>query len=186
MLEEIYFATGNLNKFKEAKEIFEKETSEAALEHFEFRHREIRSDSIEEIAKESVEAAYGGLGKPVFVEDTGLFIDALNGFPGTYSAWVQAKLGCSGILKLLEGVEDRKAKFEACIAFHNGNGIKTFKGVCEGRIAENERGESGFGYDPIFIPKGESSTFAESIELKNKYSHRYKSLLELISYLENL
>ena len=180
----MYFATGNPNKFKEAKEIFEKENLE--LEHFEFKHTEIRSDSIEEIASESVEVAYKELGKPVFVEDTGLFVDALNGFPGTYSAWVQKKLGCNGVLKLLEGVDDRKARFEACIAFHDGNAIKTFKGVCEGIIAENERGKSGFGYDPIFVPKSELSTFAESIELKNKYSHRYKSLLELIDYLKKL
>jgi len=180
----IHFATGNPNKFKEAREIFEKE--ELELEHFEFKHREIRSESIEEIASESVESAYKELGKPVFVEDTGLFVDALNGFPGTYSAWVQKKLGCKGILKLLEGVEKRSARFEACVAYHDGKEIRTFKGVCEGIIAEKERGKSGFGYDPIFVPKGELSTFAESIELKNKYSHRYKSLLELISYLKKL
>ncbi len=183
---EIYFATGNPNKFKEAKKIFEKNAAGIMLKHFEFRHREIRSDSIEEIALESAEAAYRELGKPVFVEDTGLFIDALDGFPGTYSAWVQKKIGCRGILKLLEGIGESDARFEACIAFNDGKGIRSFKGVCEGTIAESERGKSGFGYDPIFVPKGESSTFAESIELKNKYSHRYKSLLELIRYLKKL
>jgi XTP/dITP diphosphohydrolase len=185
-LGEVYFATGNPNKFREAADVFEKEAAGIALKHFEFRHREIRSDSIDEIAKESVEAAYKELGKPVFVEDTGLFVDALKGFPGTYSAWVQKKIGCKGILKLLESTADRTARFEACIAFHNGKEARTFTGICEGTIAESERGKSGFGYDPIFVPKGESSTFAESIQLKNKYSHRYKSLLELISYLKNL
>jgi len=186
MLDEIYFATGNPNKFREARDIFEKNAVGIALKHFEFRHREIRSDSIGEIARDAAEAAYAELGRPVFVEDAGLFIDALNGFPGTYSAWVQQKVGCRGILKLLEGIDDRKAKFEACIAFHDGNGARTFRGVCEGTIAATERGKSGFGYDPVFVPKGESSTFAESIELKSKYSHRYKSLLELISYLKTL
>lgn len=186
MFNEIYFATGNPHKFKEAKGIFERNAAGISLKHFEFRHREIRSDSIEEIALESVGAAYKELGKPVFVEDTGLFVDALDGFPGTYSAWVQQKIGCRGILKLLEGVEEREARFEACIAFHDGKEARTFIGICEGTIAEKERGESGFGYDPIFVPKGESSTFAESITLKNKYSHRYKSLSELISYLKNL
>ena len=92
----------------------------------------------------------------------------------------------SPILKLIEGVENRKARFEACIAFHDGKEVRTFKGACEGKIAEKELGKGGFGYDPIFVPKGESPTFAESIELKNKYSHRYKSLLELIRYLKKL
>jgi XTP/dITP diphosphohydrolase len=182
MVEEVYFATGNRHKFKEALDVFGK--VDIALKHFEFRHNEIRSDSLEEIARESAESAYKELGKPVFVEDSGLFIDALEGFPGTYSAWVNKKLGCKGILKLLDGIEKREARFEACIAYNDGNEIRTFRGICGGNISENERGKDGFGYDPVFVPKGESSTFAESITLKNKYSHRYKSLLELIRYLK--
>lgn len=183
MVEEVYFATGNRNKFKEALDVFGK--VDVALKHFEFKHDEIRSDSLEEVAKESVRAAYKETGKPVFVEDSGLFIESLEGFPGTYSAWVNKKLGCKGILKLLEGIENREAKFEACIAYNDGEEIRTFKGICEGSISGSERGKDGFGYDPVFVPKGESSTFAESITLKNKYSHRYKSLLELIRYLKN-
>ena len=183
MVEEVWFATGNRHKFKEALDVFG--TTDIALNQFEFKHNEIRSDSLEEIAGESVEAAYSELGKPVFVEDSGLFIDALEGFPGTYSAWVHKKLGNKGILKILEGVENRKARFEACIAYHDGKTVETFKGICKGSISEKEKGNDGFGYDPVFVPEGESSTFAESITLKNKYSHRYKSLLELIRYLKN-
>ncbi|NYZ76980.1 XTP/dITP diphosphatase [Candidatus Micrarchaeota archaeon] len=181
---EIYFATGNPDKFREAKEIFGKNAAGMPLNHFQFAHREIRSDSLEEIAREAVSAAHAQLGRPVFVEDSGLFIDALNGFPGTYSAWVQGKLGNRGLLKLLESEPDRAARFEACIAFNDGKTTRIFHGACNGTIAEKEHGRGGFGYDPIFVPKGESSTFAENIELKNKYSHRYKSLLALISYLK--
>ncbi len=184
MVEEVYFATGNKHKFREALDVFG--TTDIALKHFEFKHNEIRSDSLEEIAKESAIAAFRELGKPVFVEDAGLFVESLNGFPGTYSAWVYKKLGCRGILGLLEGVDNREARFEACIAYHDGKEVRTFKGICEGTISEKERGKDGFGYDPVFIPSGEPSTFSESITLKNKYSHRYKSLLELIRYFKSL
>jgi len=185
-MHDVYFATGNLNKFKEADEIFKRNIDRVTLKHFNFVHREIRSDSLEEIAREAVAAAYAQLRKPVFVEDTGLFIDALNGFPGTYSAWVQKKIGCIGILKLMKGEKKRSARFETCIAFNNGEETHVFHGRCEGTIAEEERGKSGFGYDSIFVPEGETTTFAENIELKNKCSHRYKSLLELICYLKNI
>jgi len=153
------------------------------IEHFSFKHNEIRSDSVEEIAAEAVSAAYSQLGKPVFVEDTGLFIDTLNGFPGTYSAWAAKKIGSTGIMKLMQGEENRTAYFKTCIALMNGKSTKIFSASCAGSIATESRGESGFGYDPIFVPEGYDKTFAESIGLKNKLSHRYKSLLLLSEYL---
>ncbi|MDO8553536.1 MAG: XTP/dITP diphosphatase [Candidatus Micrarchaeota archaeon] len=177
----IYFATSNLNKFNEAKEMLT--TRGITVEHFLFKHNEIRSDSIEEIANESVSVAHAQLKKSVFVEDTGLFIDALNGFPGTYSAWAAKKLGSRGILKLMGDEKNRVARFSTSIAFMHGKTIKTFSASCEGRISENTRGESGFSYDSIFIPEGYGKTFAESIGLKNKLSHRYQSLLLLSEYL---
>jgi XTP/dITP diphosphohydrolase len=173
---EILFATSNKDKFAEAS----KTLSGLGLpvKHFPFDHREIRSDSLEEIARNSVDAAYKRCRSAVFVEDSGLFIDALNGFPGTFSGWVEKKIGTAGILRLMAGMEDRTAHFEAVIAYRDGYGVSVFHGACHGRIAEGARGEDGFGYDPIFMPEGEDQTFAESIELKNKLSHRYKSLLE--------
>jgi len=181
---EIYFATGNKNKFREAKKVFEDSLPGCSLEQFEFSHNEIRSDSLEEISEEAVKAAYDEVKKPVFVEDAGLFIDALNGFPGTYSGWVYKKIGDRGILNLLKGEANREARFQANIAFHDANEIRHFHGICEGNIAEVSGGEGGFGYDPIFVPEGWSTTFAESIELKNKLSHRYKSLSLLINHLK--
>lgn len=180
---EIYFATSNKHKYQEAKEILSKNNTD--IKHFEFKHTEIRSDSPEEIATESVFAAHFKLRKPVFVEDAGLFIDALNGFPGTYSAWVLKKLGNGGILNLLHNVKQRKAVFKTVIAYYDGkNKPLLFSGCCEGTIATEERGGSGFGYDPIFIPLGHDSTFAESIALKSELSHRYKSLLQFSKYLK--
>ncbi len=180
---EIHFATSNEGKFREAKEILGKAGIEVS--HFQFEHNEIRSDSLEEVAIEAVRAAYNQVGKPVFVEDAGLFIHVLEGFPGTYSAWVQRKIGNTGILRLLEGVPDRFAEFRASIAFTaDGKDVKSFEGICKGTIARKAEGQSGFGYDPIFVPEGHSQTFAQNIQLKNELSHRYKSLSEFSRYLQ--
>jgi XTP/dITP diphosphohydrolase len=176
VLLEILFATSNPHKFSEA-EGFMKGRG-IPLRRFPFEHNEIRSDSLEEIAREAVQAAFEKCKKPVFVEDAGLFISALGGFPGTYSAWVQGKIGNAGILRLMGGAGDRSASFGACIAYHDGRHVRCFHGKCSGSIAESPRGASGFGYDPIFVPEGSSQTFAENILLKNNISHRYKSLLE--------
>ncbi len=173
---EVLFATGNRNKFAEAAAVLRPQGVE--LKHFQFEHREIRSDSLEEVAREAAEEAYRRCARPVFVEDSGLFIKALNGFPGTYSAWVQKKLGNPGVLRLMNGARDRSAFFEACIAYHDGKAVRAFHGTCQGSIASEARGSSGFGYDPVFVPEGHLQTFAENIELKNNLSHRYQSLLE--------
>ena len=150
-----------------------------SLTHFPFEHREIRSDDLGEVATEAVqEASRRCGGAPVFVEDSGLFIDSLNGFPGTYSAWVQKKIGNAGILSLMDGRNERGAVFRACIAYHDGKTVSIHPGECRGAISEGARGGSGFGYDPIFVPEGHPQTFAENIQLKNILSHRYNALLE--------
>jgi XTP/dITP diphosphohydrolase len=181
---EVLFATSNRHKFNEAKEILF--NANVNILHFDFKHNEIRSDSLEEIAMEAATTAYKLAKKPVFVEDTGLFIDALNGFPGTYSAWAQKKIGNEGILKLMAGTANRSASFKTCIAFVNGKTkgeARTFTAECKGQISEKPRGNDGFGYDPVFIPEGEQHTFAENASFKNKHSHRYKSLLLLANHL---
>ena len=86
----------------------------------------------------------------------------------------------------MEGVIDRKAQFMSVIGFYNG-GMYLFRGISEGKIAEEERGDRGFGYDPIFIPNGSQKTFGEmEIEEKNKFSHRGKAAIKLKQFLENL
>jgi XTP/dITP diphosphohydrolase len=175
--EEIYFATSNKHKVHEVSKILGE--FGIKIKHHPFKHTEIRSESLEEIAREAVAAAYKQCRQPVFVEDTGIFIDALNGFPGTFSGWAFGKIGTRGIIDLMFNQTNRHAHFETCIAFKKDAGhISTFRGICPGHISTEERGKNGFGYDPIFVPDGEDQTFAESITLKNKLSHRYKSLLE--------
>jgi XTP/dITP diphosphohydrolase len=180
----LYFATSNRHKFSEADKILARYGIE--IKHFPFEYREIRSDSIDEVAMDAVNAAYKKIKKPVFVEDSGLFIDSLNGFPGTYSAWVLKKIGNEGILKLMQNETRRTAEFKCCVAYRNGNVVRLFRGKCKGTIAKNISGNSGFGYDPIFIPSGYSATFAEKIELKTKLSHRYKALKALANYINSV
>ncbi len=178
-MKSVYFATSNKNKLKEVQDII---SSEIRVDHIPFDHNEIRSDSIEEIARESVEHAYKLSRGPVFVEDTGLFINSLNGFPGTYSKWVLEKIGIGGILELLKG-KNRSAEFRCCVAYMDQKGIQIFLGICGGSISQEAKGKSGFGYDPIFIPEGHAETFAQSIGLKNNLSHRYKTIIKLKEFL---
>ncbi|NOZ89276.1 MAG: RdgB/HAM1 family non-canonical purine NTP pyrophosphatase, partial [Crenarchaeota archaeon] len=131
-------------------------------------------------------AAYALTGTPVAVEDAGLFVDALSGFPGPYSSYVYKTIGVHGILRLLEGEENRAARFVSVIAYAGPWGVQLFRGEVKGSIAAEPRGSGGFGFDPIFIPEGADKTFAEmNIEEKNMYSHRARAARKLCSWLEH-
>ncbi len=169
------FATSNPGKFGDAVEILSPYGIELEME--EAKGVEIQAPDLERIAV--VSALTSGAREPFFVEDAGLFVDALGGFPGPYSSYVLSTIGCGGILRLMEGVEDRRARFVSVVVLVHG-GIRVFKGVVEGKISEGERGEGGFGFDPIFIPEGEDRTFAEmSREEKGRLSHRGRALREM-------
>ena len=166
-----YFLTSNKHKFEEVKPIFDEYGIELVMLPYE--KVEVQG-SLEQVAVVAAAIAYS-LPKPLLVEDAGLFVEALNGFPGPYSSYVYKTIGWKGILKLMEGVKNRRAYFKAVVAcFHKG--IRVFEGVVEGEIAEEGRGNKGFGFDPIFIPKGYNKTFAEmGVEEKSKISHRGKA-----------
>ena len=122
--------------------------------------------------------------KNFIVDDTGLFIDSLKGFPGVWSAYAQKTIGNKGILKLMDGVEDRGAEFRCCIGCDIDGERIVVVGVCRGYITESEKGTDGFGFDPIFSPYGKL-TFAEmSIEDKNLISHRGNAVRLLIQQLK--
>ncbi len=136
---------------------------------------EHRSDDVGEIARGKAQYAYERLKTPLLVDDTGLFIDALSGFPGPYAAYVLHSIGNAGILKLMEGKTDRTARFITGIAFADERGVHVFKGTIEGRITDAPRGTGGFGYDPIFEIGG--TTLAElPLEEKSIMSHRARAL----------
>lgn len=173
-----FFATTNFHKFNEARQVLAEHGIAAALLRIEAI--EIQDDDLEKIAKTSVHDALEKSGLPVLVEDAGLFIKALKGFPGPYSSYVYRTLGTEGVLKLMEGIAKRDAYFHSVVAFHSPERAspKCFHGRVEGRIALKERGKQGFGFDPVFEPKGGGSkTFAEMTTTeKNEFSHRAHAL----------
>jgi len=142
---------------------------------------EIQSEDLERIAVTAARHAFKVLGKPVVVEDSGLFIEALKGFPGPYSSYVYKTIGLEGVLKLLEGVENRRAYFKAVVALAlDSERVLVFTGIVSGIISHEIRGGYGFGFDPIFIPEGYDKTFAElGKEVKCRISHRARAFEKL-------
>ena len=176
---DIFFASSNKNKFKEAENILQK--FGIKLGFFYCNLEEIQSDSINEIAINKVKTAYKLCKKPIIVEDDGLFISSLKGFPGPYSSYVFKTIGNHGILKLV--TKNRHAKFHSIIAFCNKNSIKIFEANLSGKISTKISGK-GWGYDPIFIPKGQKKTFG-ILEEKNKISHRFLALKKFSNWYLN-
>ncbi|MBI5679407.1 MAG: XTP/dITP diphosphatase [Methanobacterium sp.] len=181
----IKFITGNEQKVKEAKGIFEKFGIE--LEHIDLGYPEIQGD-LEDVAKYGAKYAASKLKGPVIVEDAGLFIKALNWFPGTYSSYVQETLTNKGILKLMNDVEDRYAEFRSVVGYCTPKSEpEIFLGTVSGHIAYKEHGNHGFAYDPLFIPKGYDKTFGElETSKKNEFSHRYRSLEKFALWLNEM
>lgn len=145
------------------------------VDHIALEVPEYRSNDIAEIARGKARFAYRQLKTPLIVDDTGFFIDALEGFPGPYAAYVLNSIGNAGILKLMEGISDRNARFTTGIAYADEHGIQVFTGTLEGKIALCPRGTNGFGYDPIF--ELDKKTLAEiSMDEKSRISHRGRAL----------
>ena len=170
---ELFFASSNEHKFEEVQRILSNLGVNIKL--FKTTLEEIQSNSLNEIAKRKAIDAFTKIQKPIIIEDDGLFINSLNGFPGPYSSYAYDTIGNTGIIQLLENTELRDAKFVAIIAYCNGiDEVKLFESSIPGKISkEIEKG--GWGYDPIFIPDGESKTFA-NVSDKDKFSHRSASL----------
>src|SRR5919112_318841 len=172
-METITFASTNQNKFFEVQLILS--TQNVSVEFAKISLVEIQSDSLEEIAREKAKTAFAEVGRQAIVEDDGLFIDNLGGFPGQYSSFVFRSIGNDGILKLLAGSAKRSAYFRSLIAFYNGITLSMSDGRVDGRISDRVT-EGGWGYDPIFVPDGTDLTFAELKKSKNEYSHRKRAL----------
>ncbi|MDX1596666.1 MAG: RdgB/HAM1 family non-canonical purine NTP pyrophosphatase [Nitrosopumilaceae archaeon] len=167
---ELFFVSSNKHKYQEAKQILKDYGIHLKLSKQNLQ--EIQSDSIKKISQHKAKQAFEKLKKPVIVEDDSLEIDSLNGFPGPYSSYVFKTIGNNGILQLIK--ENRNAKFHSTITFCDKNNLISFSGVIAGTISKKPKGTQ-WGYDPIFIPKNNSKTFAQ-IEIKNKLSHRFSAL----------
>ena len=171
---EVIFVTTNPGKMGEAKEI----GAHFGIDFIpnDYDAYEPRSADSTEIAIASAKDAYEKIEKPLIVEDSGFFIDTLNGFPGTYSAFVFKTIGVDGVLKVMENKTNKAATMKSAVAYTDGKEIKTFLGEVSGTVPDGQRGTSGFGYDPVFIPEGKDRTFAEDLDYKAEVSHRAQSL----------
>lgn len=180
--QKLYFVTTNAGKMREAVDLFEKHFD---IEQINMSYPELQDNDLCKIAAHGAKYCAETLGKPVIVEDSGLFIDALNEFPGPYSSYVHKTIGNKGILKLMEGETNRRAEFRSAVGYCEPGGEPvTFLGVWWGDLLTEETGDMGFGYDPIFsyrrYPVGEMT-----VEQKNEVSHRRRSLLEFREWCIN-
>jgi len=186
----VIFVTTNAHKVKEITDLAESESSKITIEQLDYDYPELQLDDIETVARESANyvRAQTGIKEPFFLEDSGMIIPALNGFPGPFSAFVFKTIGNEGILSLMadKSGEERNATFKTVVAYCKSpkSAPMLFVGTVEGRIAEEIRGSGGFGYDPIFEVKGK--TFGEmSAGDKNNVSHRsraFKKFLDFYSF----
>jgi XTP/dITP diphosphohydrolase len=187
---ELIFATNNENKVKEIRSVLGDQFSIITLKEagIDIDIPEPH-DTIEANASEKSKVIYELTGKNCFSEDTGLEVEVLNGEPGVKSARYAGDgkdfgANVDKLLKNMKGETNRKARFKTVISLMLDGKEMLFEGICNGSIIDSPRGNSGFGYDPVFVPETEKRTFAEmSMEEKNFFSHRKKAVQKLIQYL---
>jgi XTP/dITP diphosphohydrolase len=183
----LHFASGNENKFLEIESLFEKEKETKNEKNVrvifsKILIKEIQSDSIIEVAEDKVRKAFKVIKKPLIVEDDGLFIEDLNGFPGIYSSFVFNTIGNKGILDLLRDNKNRRANFLSIFSFFDGTTIETFSGKTSGHIT-TKISPSGWGFDPIFQPINEYQTYGQiNMIKKNEISHRSKAFRKFLKW----
>jgi len=175
----LWFVTQNAHKYQEARRI---------LDPFGIKIRmlaspktEIQSTDLGEIAKVAAEEAAEKHNRRVLVEDSGLFVRVLNGFPGPFSSYVHETIGVEGLLRLMSRQTRREAYFQASLALASPqDSSQEFSGKVHGTISHKSVGTNGFGFDPIFIPTGTRKTFAQGgNRFKDKYSHRATAFRKL-------
>jgi XTP/dITP diphosphohydrolase len=180
----LYFITSNNGKFLEAKEKL-RPLGFSVIQK-DLGYPEIQAEHLEDVVLQGITHVRMRFNESFILEDAGLFIEVLRGFPGVYSKYVFFTIGLPGILRLLSGVKDRKPVFRSVYAYSEPlHKPIIFVGECNGTISTKQRGKNGFGYDPIFLPKGLRRTFGEmTTNEKNRYSHRSKALDKLILNLK--
>lgn len=179
----IVFVTGNEHKRREVRGILGVELEAADLDV-----PEVQAVDPAEVAVSKALAARELLGFPeayVLAEDSGISVDAWNGFPGALTKWLMGSVGNEGLLKMLSGFEGRSARAVcvAAVAAPDGS-VETFRGEVRGTVADEPRGEEGFGYDPVFVPEWSDLTYAELGEEKSRDSHRARAFRALRGWLE--
>jgi XTP/dITP diphosphohydrolase len=189
---DIIIASNNSHKIKEISAVLEKSVRLISLSEAGIRE-DIPENALtlEENALEKARYVHRKTGSNVFADDTGLEVEALNGAPGIFSARYAGpdKNSDNNIVRLLEELKNhknRKARFRTAIALIFDNKEYIFEGIINGRIITEKRGNSGFGYDPVFLPDNEEYTFAEMpAQRKNMISHRAIAIKKLNDFLSS-
>ena len=188
----IVFATNNKHKVEEVKDLLPEEIQVLTLNEIGC-HEDIEEteETLEGNAKLKSDHIKMNYGFDCFADDTGLEVEVLNGAPGVYSARYAGEEATfddnvQKLLKAMNGVSNRKARFRTVISLYLNDQQLFFEGVCEGTIEESTSGDAGFGYDPIFKPKGYDLTFAEmDLKEKGRISHRGIAVNKLVAYFKN-
>ncbi len=189
----LVFATNNQNKIKEVQALIPSHIELLSLKDIGcFEDVPETQLTIKGNALQKAEYIKEHYGFDCFADDTGLEVEALNGEPGVFSARYageqrDANDNMNKLLQELQNKPNRKAQFKTVIALHLNDNLHTFTGICEGEITSSKKGDSGFGYDPIFKPNGHEQTFAEmDLSLKNRIGHRGKAVVELVEFFNSL
>ena len=190
----VYFASHNQNKVKEIASLAPKGITILSLDELGV-NEEIpeTGQTMEENSRIKASYVHSSFNVPVFADDSGLEVDALNGEPGVYSARYAGSQkndedNIDLLLKKMEGRANKSARFKCVITYIDNSGEEIqFTGVVEGKIGAKRKGTNGFGYDPVFTPEGFDRTFAEMTdEEKNKISHRARAFKQLINHFQGL
>ena len=172
---EALFVTSNPDKAREAAEILGVELANVDLDL-----PELQALDVAQVAANKAATAREALDfpdSPILVEDSGLVVEAWNGLPGALTKWFLHCLGNEGLLKMLSAEEDRSALAVCAVAVAAADGpVRVFVGEVGGNVAHQPRGPSGFGWDPIFVPEGQTKTYAELGARKHEDSHRARAL----------
>ena len=192
-MKKIVFATNNQHKLDEVKKITEGLTEIVSLSEINcFDDIPETADTLEGNALQKARYVKEKFGFDCFADDTGLEVEALDNAPGVYSARYagpdhNSESNMKLLLKNMEGITNRKARFRTVIALLMDGKEYLFDGIVEGVIIDEKRGNSGFGYDPVFVPNGYNETFAQlGSDIKNNISHRAKAVLKLHDFLTKL
>ena len=191
MKKRLVFATNNAHKLEEIRAILGNIIEILSLADIHC-HADIpeTADTLEGNARQKSRYVYEHYGLDCFADDTGLEVESLGGAPGVYSARYangqghDSQANMNKLLKEMEEKNDRKAQFRTIISLIEKGEERQFEGIVKGQITREKRGESGFGYDPIFQPDGYETTFAElGSDIKNRISHRARAVAALCDYL---
>ncbi|HUC87477.1 MAG TPA: non-canonical purine NTP pyrophosphatase [Candidatus Saccharimonadales bacterium] len=170
---DITFVTGNAAKAEQLQRYLK-----LPIEHTKLDLEEIQSLDLEEVVAHKATAAFKLIGSPVLIEDTALTFQALGRLPGPLIKWFLSELGNEGLCKFLDGYQDRTATATVLYGLYDGTRLRTFAGEVEGSIADRPRGVEGFGWNPIFMPKGSDKTWAEMTVAEQRHSSMRRIALE--------